>query len=346
LLAENSNGLVVTRDELVGLLKSLEREGQEPARAFYLEGWDGTGSFETDRISRGNLRIPSVCLSLIGTIQPGPLGEYLQEAIRGGRGDDGLMQRFQLAVWPDDPNEWVNIDRFPDSVARNKAFETFMILDELVPDAVRAQTDALRGDSVPFLRFDDAAQEKFFVWLTQHQNALLRGEEHPAIESHLAKYRSLIPSLALLIHLAEDRVGPVPLAALERAIGWAQYLESHARRIYSQGIDGAAAGGRALAEKIWSGKLSDGFVLRDVYRPRWSRLTGKLEALNAASYLIDLDWLSPVTVATGGAPKTIYRINPRIHSATFEPWANRATPPPIERTVPPFVSCVSDPEAM
>ncbi len=37
---------------------------------------------------------------MLGGIQPGPLESYLREVF-GGRGDDGLLQRFQLVVWPD-----------------------------------------------------------------------------------------------------------------------------------------------------------------------------------------------------------------------------------------------------
>jgi len=122
ILAANPNGLLVERDELMGFLKSLERPGQEGARAFYLEAWTGDGSFETDRIGRGNVRIDGVCLSILGTIQPGPLGIYLSDALRGGTADDGLMQRFQLAVWPDDPGPWQVVDRWPDSKARDLAY--------------------------------------------------------------------------------------------------------------------------------------------------------------------------------------------------------------------------------
>jgi len=49
-------------------------------------------------------------MSVLGTIQPGPLGTYLGEALRGGTGNDGLMQRFQLAVWPDDPGRWLRAE--------------------------------------------------------------------------------------------------------------------------------------------------------------------------------------------------------------------------------------------
>ena len=56
LLSENQQGILVFRDELNGFLMSLEKDGHETARAFYLEGWNGGGSFTLDRIGRGTVR--------------------------------------------------------------------------------------------------------------------------------------------------------------------------------------------------------------------------------------------------------------------------------------------------
>jgi hypothetical protein len=38
-----------------------------------------------------------------------------------GGGDDGLIQRFQLAVFPDPPPQWRNVDRWPDRDTRTRA---------------------------------------------------------------------------------------------------------------------------------------------------------------------------------------------------------------------------------
>ena len=314
LLAENPNGLIVTRDELIGLLKYLEREGQESARAFYLEGWDGNGCHETDRIGRGNVKIEAVCISLIGTIQPGPLGQYLRGAVKGGTGDDGFIQRFQLGVWPDDPGEWRNVDRWPDTEARDAAFHVFARLDALTAEDVAAERDRFDPDAVPFLRFGPEAQSLFDEWMYHWENALRRSDEHPAIEAHLAKFRSLIPSVALLIHLAENRVGPVDSSALERAIGWSKYLESHARRIYSPAIDPAAASAKTLAKRILAGDVTDGFAARDVYRRHWSDLATKEDVLDAVDFLVDLDWLREIVEPTSGRSRTSYRINPKVRA--------------------------------
>lgn len=100
LLKQNPSGLLLFRDELTGWLTSLEKEGREQDRAFFLESWNGTGSFTWDRIGRGTIHVPSVCLSVLGGIQPAKISPYLR-SMSSGTGDDGLLQRFQLLVWPD-----------------------------------------------------------------------------------------------------------------------------------------------------------------------------------------------------------------------------------------------------
>ena len=70
-----------------------------------------------------------------------------------------------------------------------------------------------------------------------------------APSSHLAKYRSLLPSLALLFHLIDGvdtgRRGPVSRAAAAQAAAWCEYLAAHARRLYAAVTD-AARGAAAL----------------------------------------------------------------------------------------------------
>jgi hypothetical protein len=68
--------------------------------------------------------------------------------------------------------------------------------------------------------------------------------------SHVAKYRSLMPSLALIGHLidgvAGGPTGPVSGGAAARAVAWCEYLQGHARRLYASVTDKArvAAGAR------------------------------------------------------------------------------------------------------
>jgi putative DNA primase/helicase len=207
LLAQNPTGILIFRDELIGFLRAMEREGHEQDRAFYLEAWSGLGRFTFDRIGRGTLDIEACCVSILGSIQPGVLSDYLAAAVRMGAGDDGLIQRFQLAVWPDPPAEWRDVDRRPHRDAKYTATNALRRLERIDLEAVGAEQE---DGEIPFLRFDPAAQLAFTEWRSELEQRLRSGEEHPAIEAHLAKYRSLVPSLALICHLADGAAGPVP----------------------------------------------------------------------------------------------------------------------------------------
>src|SRR5208337_441198 len=70
-LAANPNGVLAFRDELVSLLKTLDREEYAPARGFYLTAWDGKSGYTFDRIIRGKTHIEAACLSVLGSTQPG-----------------------------------------------------------------------------------------------------------------------------------------------------------------------------------------------------------------------------------------------------------------------------------
>src|SRR5690606_4952758 len=92
LLKENPRGLLILRDELAGWLRTMDRPGREGEREFYLEAWNGNGGFTVDRIERGTIHIPALCLSVVGGIQPGKLQAYINDALREGFRDDGFLQ--------------------------------------------------------------------------------------------------------------------------------------------------------------------------------------------------------------------------------------------------------------
>jgi putative DNA primase/helicase len=337
ILAANPNGVLIFRDELIGLLKTMDREGHESDRAFYLTAWNGDSRYTYDRIGRGTTDIEAAIVSIVGGIQPGPLAEYLRGAVRGGHGDDGLMQRFQVTVYPDVPKTWNNVDRAPDPDARADAYKALQRLADLVAGDVEAQRDNFERDALPYLRFEPAAQDRFDEWREQLEQRLRRGDEHPALESHLAKYRSLIPSLALILHLLGGGVGPVGLEALERAIAWGVYLETHARRLYASVTNSPAVSARALAKRIEAGSVSSPFAARDVYRNGWADLDREQTAA-AIDVLLSLNWLEERVEGTAGRNRTVYVINPKV--------AIRAGSEPTKLTEAPSVSSgSSSPEA-
>jgi putative DNA primase/helicase len=226
LLRDNPAGVGLIRDELTGWLRSFDREDRACDRAFYLEAWNGNGpAFTYDRIGRGTILIPSPCVSILGGMQPGPLRALLRRAVRGGEADDGLVSRFQLLVWPDPPGQWRNVDRWPDTALKNRAYGVFQALDAMTPESVGAAPDEDGGP--PFLRFDPDAQDVFDSWRTGLEARLRTPDESPLVESHLSKYRSLMPSLAGLFHLIEvtDGAGPGPvgIGSAVAAVAWCDY---------------------------------------------------------------------------------------------------------------------------
>jgi putative DNA primase/helicase len=198
-LSGNPSGVLVFQDELSGLMVRLDEKGQEAARAFYLEAWNGKQSYTFDRIERGTLHIPRLCISLLGGLQPTKLREYLHSAVNGGKGDDGLAQRLQLLVYPDVSNQWNMIDRPVDLAAAEAANDVFDRLVSIDPISLGARQ--IYTDSIPVLKFTEDAQEHFNSWWAALENDLRSGAHSPFMESHISKYRKLVPALALLDHL-------------------------------------------------------------------------------------------------------------------------------------------------
>jgi hypothetical protein len=315
ILLENPRGILVHRDELSGWLRNLDKQGREGDRSFYLEAWNGTGSFDVDRIGRGSLHVPALCLSILGSIQPGPLSTYIYQATQGEKGDDGLLQRFQLLVWPDPPTAWRNVDRWPDTEAKNRAYEVFKRLDALDPKACGATDEDEEG--IPAVRFTDDAQEVFDEWRDELESTLRVGDLPPALESHLAKYGSLMPSLALVFQLIEFADGSRDggavghRAALQAAV-WCEYLETHAARLYSSAENPAMDGARSLLDRIRKGEVSDGDCTRSVYRKHWTKLSTPEEVNSACQVLEEFGWIRVEGVKTGGRSTSKLHLHPAL----------------------------------
>jgi Protein of unknown function (DUF3987) len=329
LLIENPNGLLVYRDEMTGLLYSLEKTGREGDRQFYLESWDGKGDYDVDRIGRGELHIPALCLSLLGGIQPGPLAAYVAAASAEGQDNDGFVQRFQLTVWPDPPTTWCDVDRYPDTHAKNTAYAVYQKLAKLVPERYGARCE--NGETIPALRFDNAAQDAFKTWRDELENRLLAGDLHPAFEAHLAKYRSLMPSLALIFHLAEcvtneyTTARAVTLDSVRRAAAWCDYLESHARRLYDSAINSGVARASDLLKHIQCGEIANEEKVRDIWRHHWSGLSTPEETEAAIKTLADYGWVQvEVRKPPTGRSSKVLRIHPDLLATIKEEQAKEA----------------------
>ena len=174
--------------------------------------------------------------------------------------------------------------------------------------------------SQPFLKFADDAQEVFEMWFKDLQSRLENDDDHPAITEHLGKYRSLMPSLALIFHLVDyadgKAAGPVSKMATIQAAGWCDYLESHARRLYGLALDSGQMAAAALSKKIEGGKLEAPFTVPKIQRKGWGQLTDNNVIKDAVSILEDAGWIRELPVAKrtvgGKPPAPEYEINPQV----------------------------------
>lgn len=314
-LRDNPHGTLAYNDEIAGLLAMLNREGNQSLRAFLLQAWDGDGGFTLDRIMRGIRHVEHVCLSVLGGIQPGVLAELVRSAQAGGAGEDGLIQRFQLMVWPDALPNWRDVDKPPHVTGADDVEEIFRALESQTPEML-AKHAPLNADGVPVFTFAPDALERFRDWRGTLENRLRNDDLTRPMIGHLSKYRKLVPALALVIHLAEWRTEAVTLAALDKALKWAAYLETHAARVYSsRGIVEAEAA-RSLLKKLRAGTagLGDDFTARQVRNKGWSGMSTPEEAEAACELLADCAWLlrrDAGRTAKGGRPTIFYRMNPR-----------------------------------
>jgi putative DNA primase/helicase len=318
---ENPAGILVIRDELTGWWSQLDRAGREGERAFCLQAWNGDTGHTIDRIGRGTIHVAACCMSMLGGIQPGRLRSYLADALKDGPTNDGLIQRFQLMVWPQTDPKWTFVDRAPDAESEAQAARVFRRLLEL---------DA---EGPTRFRFAPEAQELFIEWLTALE-AKVRGDElHPALVSHLSKYRKLMPALALLFELADRAAAGVQhlggvaaepadylcvsLEHTRQAAAWCDCLETHARRIYSCVTTPQMRAAQVLAEKIENRKVgANGFFsCRDVYLKGWSGLDSPEIVKLAVEVLQDAGWIqveSGESGPFGGRPSDRYRVNPKV----------------------------------
>jgi hypothetical protein len=314
-LQQNPWGLIVYRDEIFSFLTTLDSEDNQEARGFYLQGYDGNQGYKFKRITRSETWLDRVCIAMLGGIQPGKIQRYVRDAVSGGNGDDGLLQRFGLTVWPDIEAEFKLVDQWPDTQAKQAAWAVFERLAPLQP----------LNDTEPVVwRFTPEAQALFFDWLVPFETEIRSDELHPAMVSHLAKYRKLIPALALIFALIDtpDSGGVIHEAELRRALAMGEYLRSHANRLYAAATTPETKAAETLLSKIKAGKLVGGdgavssrFTPRLVAKKSWSGLGSSADVRKAADLLVDYDYLrrevEPVG-ASGGRPSVCYVINPEV----------------------------------
>jgi len=325
LMQENPRGILLYRDELSGWFRSFNQYRPGSDEQFYLQCHAG-GPWLQHRKSGPDTIIHDVYLNICGGFQPDVVAEVL--ARRPGKADSGMAARFSLLAWPDPiSRQWV--DNSPDRELRQRVTGLFRQLLDKDPEAfVGARPEG--ASHFPPLRFTPKAQDIFRDWYLAHHQALEELGRGAPLKGHFAKFDGLFASLALVHHLIRYTLGePIEPARIDEHTALAvrgfidDYLRPHARKIYRHlGRDPGFDGAKRIAEWILDNPNVVSFKRSEISRREWAGLTGRDENTGKDYLRAALDYLENVagwvraeqipTGPRGGAPATVYHVNPRI----------------------------------
>jgi hypothetical protein len=302
ILARDDRGLLVKRDEFAGWLGSMEKyggtgKGASANRAFWLQAHDG-GNYVVDRISRGEIFIPNLSVSLIGGIQPARLVEM------HGLTSDGLLQRFLPTMMG--PSA-LAIDR----PVNNDAYTS------LIRRLLKTEPMTLTL-SDPALEVMNDLRAHLFE-LEQAASGMATG-----FQSFVGKLPGMAGNLALLLHLISDPkniVVQLPIAKnVQRLV--VDFILPHAVEFY-RAAEGAGGGDRLQKIASWIlTNRAEKIVASDLTSNIWDcRGLTASELHDRMSPLVAAGWLT----ATDRAPiSRAWSVNPKVFTQ-FAPQGARAT---------------------
>lgn len=311
----NPLGVLLYRDELLGWIAGLEKKENAEERAFCNEAFNGFGTYEAERIVRGNLIVKNPTLFVLGNIQPDRL-KSLVSGRESGQSNDGLFERFQLIVYPDG-NRKSYVDELPDQSFTQKMQTLFVKFAQLSsPDRY---SNPLGFD------FSDDAQDKWDQWATE-----LIAREHKSNDDEqtiLGKYGALVAKLALIFHLmieaekCENDSGFDPLTkiskyALSLALKWSDFLLQHNRKIRALGSPRTSGFESAETLRTKLCLLPNDFTIRDLQRKGWKGLKSQNEINEALDLLLELGYLKQYTArSASGKTSNRFLVHPNYRSA-------------------------------
>lgn len=296
LLEENPNGLTLIRDELYGFLSQFSKKGFEGAREFFLESFNGNGSFSRDTLSRGTDTVDNLCISIIAGTQPDIIKKLLDHSVKH---NDGFIQRFQMMSFPDPVDQDVFIDKAKDELAYQKVENLFIELDAL---------DDEKEQIFKFCLEASKEYENFYNQLKQ------RNINDNLLESTLQKYDALVAKLSLIFQLVKDQESKeIDLESLQMALKWADYLESHTVRLYSLTKNKSSIKANII-ERICNNSIYDKMTIRQLFQKNWKDIKQSEEFNQAIEELEDAHILRiEEKQNTNGGPKSkIIRVNPLV----------------------------------
>lgn len=269
-ILNHNPGVLQFRDELTGWLNGLAREDRQNDRSFFLEAFNGTGDYTYDRIGRGTVYIDHNIIGVLGGIQPAKL-KPMVNAARKNSGDDGLLPRFQVMLYPD-PNRVRDEDRPPHQESFDEAYAVYDRLRNLP-----------LGEATHIV-FDEETHKTYTQWRHALEDRLYDGEQGEAIVAHIGKYDRLCAALAGLFCTIREAV-EITKEDFDMAVLWCNLLEQHAMRVYGMADTADLDGARLIIKR--RDQLPEKFKVSHLRDRKWAGMADTESAKAAVQVLLD-----------------------------------------------------------
>ena len=323
ILHKNPRGVALIRDELSGLIASLNqyKGGKGSDKQFWLSGWSGDPIYidrKTEKSNRGGpLHVYQPFVGIVGGIQPDILPAIGGECRRGQRpAKDGFMDRFAIA-WP---------DPLPHVGERGL---------EISQDALHAWTDCIfrlsslemvKGDGDHlrpyFVQLDQSGRDEWKRFTDRHANEMNAESFPPHLVGPWSKLRGMTGRIALILHLirwasdsAKSGKHIIDGLAIHDASRVTAYLKDHARRVHAcMGSDPRIEEAKRVLRWIQANNFQR-ITKRDTYRQFRNLFKNADEAGYALGILERHYIIMPVEQdrhGPGRKPSPEYIVNPRI----------------------------------
>jgi hypothetical protein len=169
--------------------------------------------------------------------------------------------------------------------------------------------------------FSDKAQKVHDQWVLDNFAKCARKSTTPLMKSHLRKYDSLLPAIALIYQtvMSLDRASlelkpfdTVSISALSKAIALLDYLEMHASRLFDKHVSVTVENAKTLLERLPTlSKMK--FTAHELAWKEWAGMRRDTEAVTDALCLLEKHfYVRRVKQIKGkqGRSTTVWELNP------------------------------------
>ena len=247
---ESKNSIGVFKDELDGWFKDMNKYREGSDKQQWLSIWSNE-SIIVNRLSRGDLYIGSPFIPVLGGIQP----EILDSHFTNDNISSGFIDRFLFAY----PNN-LRAENFNNEELPEKLIEwyenTILKMNDNISHIIKKDDN---NDIIPFICKLDSAANKEWVRVFNKYVELQNSDNEPEMfKSMIAKIKTYIPRLALIIHFIDSYFEDKNIKEVEvskecilKAEKLAEYFVLQFKKIKTDSLENKSV------SDIKSGKISD-----------------------------------------------------------------------------------------